>query len=227
MIDILAVGAHPDDVDFACGAILAKMSEKKKKIVILDFTLGDKGSYGTEKIRAEEGQRAASIIGAERVHLGFKDCQVFDTYEGRLKIVKVIREYKPKLLLAPLWYGDQTHPDHIACGILTRHATRYSRYQKILPDIPIHIADGILHYLPYGYEKPDFLVDITDYADIWKQMMLCHESQMETFNYADWNMRVAAKLGMLIDRPFAQGLVKGTPVVLEDIMSVSKGAREI
>jgi bacillithiol biosynthesis deacetylase BshB1 len=226
MIDILAIGAHPDDIEFACGGILAKMAHQGKKIVMADMTLGEKGTNGTPEIRKQESISASDMIGAKRVFLDFVDCEIIDTYEGRLRLVKLIREQKPKLVIAPLWKGEQNHPDHLATGKMARYACRYARFGKILPEYPVHRVEGILHYPAPTFEGIDFIVDITEHAETWKKMMRCHASQMATFDYEDWNLRLASKLGMLIGKPYAQGLVKGNPIVLEDIMVVSKGSRE-
>lgn len=227
MSDILAFGAHPDDVEFACGGILAKLAAQKKKIVVVDLTSGDKGTNGNPEVRRKEGERAAKLIGAERIFLDFADCEIVDSYDARLKLVTVIRQYRPSLVLAPMWKGEQNHPDHLACGIMARYACRYARFAKILPQFPIHKTQGILHYLPPGSFSPDFLVDISDHVDIWTKMMNSHESQMRTFNYTDWNLRIASRLGLMIGKPFAQGLVKGNPVEVDDLMSVAKGTQEL
>ena len=73
----------------------------------------------------------------------------------------------------------------------------------------------------------DFIVDVSDHVETWVKMMRCHTSQMTTFDYDDWNLRLASKLGMLIGTSHAQGLVKGNPIVVDDVMNVSKGSREI
>lgn len=227
MCDILIFGAHPDDIEFACGGILAKMATQGKDIVMVDLTLGEKGTNGTPEQRREESENAAALIGAKRVFLDFSDCEITDTYEGRLRLVKVIREHKPRLVIAPMWNGEQNHPDHIACGKMARYACRYARFAKILPEHPIHWVEGILHYPPPTFDAVDFIVDVSDYVETWKKMMRCHISQMATFDYDDWNLRLASKLGVLIGTSYAQGLVKGNPVVVDDVMNVSKGAREI
>lgn len=227
MTDVLVFGAHPDDVEFGCGGILVKLHAEGKRIVIVDLTLGEKATHGTPEVREIEGLASASLIGAERICLHFPDCQVMDTYEGRLELVKVIRAYRPKLVLAPIWKGEQNHPDHFATGLMARYACRYARIKNILPEMPIHWVEGILHYPPFNWNDPDFLVDVTPYVETWKQMMHCHESQMKTFDYADWNLKQASKLGMLIARPYAQALVKGNPIVIEDVMDISRSTREI
>lgn len=227
MVDILAFGAHPDDVEFGCGGILAKAADQGYSIVIADLTSGEKGTNGTPEGRRKEGLHSASLIGAKRVYLDFIDCEVYDSYEGRLKLVKVIRENKPKLVLAPQWSGNQTHPDHVACGIMARHACRYARFAKILPELPIHRVQGILHYLSQISGVAEFIIDISDQVKVWKKMMESHASQLQTLQYADLVERNAAQLGGVIGKAYAQGLVSGNPVVVEDIMTISHGVREI
>lgn len=223
--DILAFGAHPDDIEFGCGALLIKMAKQGKSIVMVDLTLGDKGTNGTVEIRRQESEAAAQVIGAKRVFLNFKDCEIIDSYAGRLELVKIIREYKPRLVLASYWKGEENHPDHIACGVMARYACRYARFRKILPDLPMHKPEGILHYFALG--NPDFLIDISDELEMWKKMMHCHKSQMETFNYGDWCIRNAARWGICIGVEYAQGLIKGNPVQVDDLMTIARTSREI
>lgn len=228
MVDILVFGAHPDDIEFGCGGILARSAAEGKSIVMVDLTLGDKGTFGSPEIRRKESEASAKLIGAQRIFLDFPDCEVLDTYEGRLKLVRVIRQYRPRLVLAPLWKGEQNHPDHIACGVMARYACRYSRFAKIAPELPPYQPEGILHYLHACHDNDaHYIIDVSEYVEIWKQMMLCHQSQMQRFNYADWNLRVASKLGVLINKPYAQGLTQGNPVEIDDIMAVSKGIQEL
>ncbi len=227
MVDILAFGAHPDDIEFGCGGILAKEAANGKKIVLCDLTLGQKGSNGTPEERRHEGERAAEVIHATRVFLDFQDCEVIDSYENRLKLVAVLRQYKPKLVLAPYWEQTQNHPDHISTGLMARYACRYARFASILPELPIHTVGGILHYPPHGYGTPDFFVDITDHIDNWKKMMLSHASQMKTHRYDEWCLRATAAHGTLIGAGFAQGLIKGNPLVIDDLAHISNSTREL
>lgn len=227
MVDILAFGAHPDDVEFGCGGILAKAAAQGRSIMIVDLTLGDKGTNGNPQQRKAEGELAALTIGAKRFYLDFKDCEVFDSYEGRLKLVRVIREHRPRLLLAPVWNGERNHPDHLACGVMARYACRYARFAKILPEIPIHRPEGILHYLPHGGKETDFLVDVSLYVDSWKCMMDAHRSQMLTSSYSEKALKNAANYGAMIGKAYAQGLITANPIIVDDILSISQGTQEL
>lgn len=227
MTDVLAFGAHPDDVEFGCGGVLARLAAEGRKVVIVDLTSGDKGTYGTPEERRKEGLAAAAVIGAERIFLDFRDCEVADTYEGRLQLVRVIRHYRPSLVLAPLWEGPQNHPDHTACGLLARHACRYARFKNVLPEMPPHRVDGILHYVNPFVSQVDFIVDVTSHFETWKKMLACHKSQFVKFHYDEWNTRLANRFGVMIEKEYAQGFVAGNPIVVDDIMSIKRGTREL
>lgn len=225
--DVLAFGAHPDDLEFGCGGILAKLAAQGKSIVLVDLTLGDKGTRGSPEIRRKEGENAAKVIGAKRVFLDFKDCEIIDTYDNRLKLVKVIREYKPKLVLAPVWKGEQTHPDHLSCGAMARYACRYARFAKILPEVPIHRPEGILHYIYPTFDAVNFLIDVSSHVDTWKKMMEAHTSQVDHMPYIDWSLRRAAYFGTMIGKEYAQGLVAGNPIEVDNPMVIAKSGLEI
>lgn len=227
MIDILAFGAHPDDLEFGCGGILVREAAAGRSITLVDLTLGDKGTYGTPEGRRQESLAAAKVIGAKRVFLEMADCEIFDSYANRLQIVEVIRREKPRLVLAPYWTGLGQHPDHTACGMLVRQACRYARFAKILPHLPIHRPNGILHYLPPDGVPADFLIDVSPHLEVWKAMMACHQSQLQGYDYIDWNLRRASFWGLMIDKGYAQPLVKGNPVEIHDLMDISQSAREL
>lgn len=227
MVDIIAFGAHPDDVEFGCGGIIAKMASEGKRVLIVDLTLGDKASNGSAEVRRQEGIEAARILGAERICLDFKDCEIFDTYENRLKLVQVLREHRPELVLAPLWKGESNHPDHIAAGQMIRYACRYARFKSILPELPVHHVGGVLHYLHHLHGVPDFYIDISAFVDQWKASIEAHKSQMQTLPYLDWNLRVASANGVFAGADYAQGLVKGNPVIIENLMELANQVREL
>jgi N-acetylglucosamine malate deacetylase 1 len=225
--DILAFGAHPDDIEFGCGGILLHAASQGQTIALCDLTLGDKGSNGTPEERRAEALQAAKLLNAERTFLEIPDCEIADDYATRLKLVEVIRHFRPRLILAPLWQGTGSHPDHFATGSLARAATRYARFAKILPHLPPHHTDGILHYLMPWEDHADFLIDITPHLDDWRALIACHESQHQTKPYLDWCLRSAAHKGREIDVEYAQGLVKGNPIVIDDLRMIARGSHQI
>lgn len=227
MIDILAFGAHPDDIEFGCGGILVKAVSEGRSVAMVDLTLGERGTNGTPEIRRQEALDAANILGVERIFLDFRDCEIQDTYQGREKIAAVIRRLQPKLVIGPYWKGEGQHPDHIALGAMLRNACRYARFAKILPEQPIHKPEGILHYPHPLHGQADFLIDVSDHIETWTRMMQCHRSQMRTFAFVEWVLSLASAAGVLIGRPYAQPLVKGNPIIVSDLMAISKGTRDL
>ncbi len=227
MVDILAFGAHPDDIEFGCGGILAKAIAEGHSVAMVDLTLGERGTNGTPEIRRQEALDAAAVLGVERVLLDFPDCGTQDNYESREKLAAVIRHFKPKLVIGPYWKGEGQHPDHIALGAMLRNACRYARFAKVLPEQSIHRPDGILHYPHPLFGQPDFLIDVSDHIDIWTRMMECHRSQMKTFAFVEWVLSLASAAGVLIGKRYAQPLVKGNPIVVDDIMNVAVGTRDL
>lgn len=226
MVDILAFGAHPDDIELGCGGLLCKAVAEGKQVALCDLTVGEKGTTGDPNLRRQEALHAAKLLGAERTILEFPDCEVIDSYQGRLELVKVIRHYRPKLILAPRPTGHMTHPDHLGCGQMVRFACRYSRLIKILPQIPIHHSEGVLH-IPTSHELPDFLVDISSYMDQWQALINCHFSQVSARPYLQRAVENARNLGRIIGVEYAQGLIKYNPVVIRDLEAVYRGTLEL
>ncbi|RUA09929.1 MAG: bacillithiol biosynthesis deacetylase BshB1, partial [Flavobacteriia bacterium] len=110
-LDILAVGAHPDDVELGCGATLAKEISLGKKVGILDLTRGELGTRGSAEIRKKEAEKAAKILGVEvRENMAFADGFFVNDQEHQLKLVEIIRKYQPEIVLCNA--VDDRHPDH-------------------------------------------------------------------------------------------------------------------
>jgi N-acetylglucosamine malate deacetylase 1 len=226
MVDILAFGAHPDDIELSCGGLLCKAVAEGQTVAFCDLTVGEKGTAGNPTIRREEAMAAARLLGVERTILNFPDCGVVDSYEGRLELVKVIRHYRPMLVLVPRPSGYVTHPDHLACGTMARFACRYARFAKILPELPIHRPAGILH-MPMAQEVPDFIIDVSPYVEQWRALVDCHASQVAAFPHLGRWMTNAQNLGRLIGVDYAQGLVKENPVVVTDLLAIARGTLEL
>jgi len=110
-LDILAIGAHPDDVELGCGATLAKEVFNGKKVGIIDLTRGELGTRGTAEIRDEEASNAAKILGVEtRVNMGFADGFFMNDKAHQLELIKMIRYYKPDIVICNAI--DDRHIDH-------------------------------------------------------------------------------------------------------------------
>ena len=120
-IDVLAIGAHPDDVELGCGGTLAKLISEGKKVAILDLTQGELGTRGTNETRAIEAQNASTILGiSARENLKMKDGFLINSEEYQLKIVEMIRKYQPEIVLCNAI--DDRHPDHAKTAKLVSDA---------------------------------------------------------------------------------------------------------
>ncbi|WP_262149356.1 bacillithiol biosynthesis deacetylase BshB1 [Chryseobacterium foetidum] len=167
--DILAFGAHPDDVELGCGGTIAKLISEGKTCVIVDLTKGELGTRGTDQTRKEEATEAAKILGvAARENLGLKDGFLVNSEEYQIELVKMIRKYKPEIVLANAI--DDRHPDHAKAAKLESDACFLAGLRKIET-----VLDGeaqevwrpkqIYHYIQWKDVKPDFVIDISEHLD--------------------------------------------------------------
>src|SRR5258707_12122782 len=121
-LDILAIAAHPDDVELTCGGTLIKMAQKGYKTGILDLTAGEMGTRGTPETRAKEAALAAKILGDSwRGNLGVPDSDVQPTRQNKLRLAQVIRDFQPRTGILPYWYAR--HPHHYHAPTLVSNVT--------------------------------------------------------------------------------------------------------
>lgn len=228
---ILAVGAHPDDIEFGCGGILLKEHAAGARIHLLVCSKGESGTNGTPEIRVAECEAAAGILGAE---LEMIDCggdgKIESTRSNALKIAQIIREQKPDIVLGPTFTPNQ-HPDHVAVGEATREAARLARYGGLedLADYDSHAIDSLFYYaITPGAEPREpatFVFDITRFQSSWEHLMSAHGSQMKTRRYLDLQISRARTLGLQSGCEYAQALWSNDSVLVENLNSVSKGVR--
>lgn len=161
-LDVLAFGAHADDVEIGMGGTIAKMAEEGLKVGICDLTEAELSSNGTVSLRKEEAEKAARILGVhERLHLSIPDRGLFLTEDHIRQVVTVIRKYRPKLVFAP--YGEDRHPDHGNCAKIVEEAVFSAgiiHYQD-LKKLPPHRPAALHHYMINGFHKPHFFVDVS------------------------------------------------------------------
>jgi bacillithiol biosynthesis deacetylase BshB1 len=181
-LDILAVGAHPDDAEIWCGGLLLKLNDRGYRTGIVHLTVGDMGSRGTPEVRRQELMAAANALHLDHVEvLDFQDCRVTDDFQGRLKIAAVVRRLRPTIVLAPYWGGPPGrgigHTDHQTAGSLVSHGVNFAHLRALPLEGEPHAVSDILYYLfPYDL-APTFVVDISDYVDRWVAALQCHPSQ--------------------------------------------------
>jgi N-acetylglucosamine malate deacetylase 1 len=176
-LDILAFGAHPDDVELHVGGTLAKMAALGYAVGVIDLTRGELGTRGTPRIRAREAGKAAGILGLKvRENLRLPDGEVLVTPAARLKVICALRKHRPMMVLAPHW--DEAHPDHANAGKLVAEASHHAGLAKIRTGQEKFRPKAILYYMLPPYVRPTFVVDISGYIEQRESAIRAHESQL-------------------------------------------------
>lgn len=180
-LDILAFGIHPDDVELSCSGTLAKHKALGYKIGICDLTRGEMGSRGSIEIRNQESKLASDILQLDiRVNLDMEDVWAFDNQENCLKIIQIIRKFKPKIIFANA--TDDRHPDHKKGAEMVKKACFLSGLSKIETKYEGELQTAFrptnfYHYIQYNFLKADFVVDISDYLEIKFKSIMAYSSQ--------------------------------------------------
>ena len=187
-LDVIAVGAHPDDAEIACGGTLARLARQGYRVGIIDLTDGEPtpNSPGPH-VRLEEAQRAAEVLGVQhRVTLDLPNRQLFDNVESRVALAKEFRKYRPKVVIG---FGDKTpmaSPDHWQAMLITDAAVFYSRLSKwdeYFDGLPVH-AISVQLYFRLAFEPATlsgyashFTVDISDTLETKLESIRCYQTQ--------------------------------------------------
>ncbi len=220
-LDILAIGAHPDDVELGCGATLAKEISLGKQVGILDLTRGELGTRGSAEIRDKEAAIAAKILGVEiRENLAFSDGFFVNDKLHQLEIIKVIRKYKPEIVLCNAI--DDRHIDHAKGSKLVSDACFLSGLRKVETSLNDVVQDSwrpkhVYHYIQWKNLEPDFVVNIDGFIHKKLEAVKAYGSQFYDPDSKEPSSPIASKnflesityraqdLGRLIGAEFAEG----------------------
>ncbi len=177
--DIMAVGAHPDDVEHCIGGSLFKWAQAGKRIVILHMTGGEMGTHGSAALRREEAEAAAKALGCEMDFLGLGDTEVHFTPETRNLFIAKVRQHRPRVILSQFHTFPRMHPDHEQTGLIVKNAFRPARIKAIeTPPHPPHWVENLLWYLFPYHVKPTLVMDVSDVMDKWHEVAKCYASQL-------------------------------------------------
>jgi N-acetylglucosamine malate deacetylase 1 len=179
-VDVLAIAAHRDDVELTCGGTLIKAARVGPRTAIVDLTEGEMGTRGSAEIRGQEASRAAEVLGCvARETLGLADAGVENTPATREALARLIRRFRPRVVIAPALEGR--HPDHRVTAQLVRDACFVSGLARIAPDVPTHRPHKILHCLAYrqDFVRPTFVVDISGEFEQKMEAIRCYASQFD------------------------------------------------
>lgn len=235
-VDLMAVGAHPDDVEVGCGGLLIKLAQRGYRTGLIYLTRGEMGTGGTPEIREHEARQAAEIMGSKILAtLDFGDCQVADNYQNRLEIARLIRKYRPKIVLAPYWHGGHgkraSHPDHLATGQIAINAANYATLKKLPIAESPHTISAMFHFFLPPEISPTFIVDITEQYNRWIEALSAHKSQFlnpeKNRDYL-WSLESIARAnGNLIGVKYGQAYGIGEPIKIEDIFCLIGTCRQM
>lgn len=232
-LDILAFGAHPDDVELGCGGTIAKEIALGKSVGIIDLTRGELGTRGSAEIRDQEANAAAKILGvAVRENLNMRDGFFVNDESHQLKIIQMIRKYKPEIVICNAI--DDRHIDHGKGSKLVSDACFLSGLLKVETSIDGEKQDAwrpklVYHYIQWKNIEPDFVVDITGYTDKKTEAIMAYGSQfynpntnepvtpIATKNFLDSIHYRAQDLGRLIGTDYAEGFTVERSVAVNSL----------
>ena len=220
-LDILAFGAHPDDVELGCGGTLAKEISNGKKVGIIDLTAGELGTRGSAEIRTLEVNKASKILGLKtRENLNFKDGFFKNNENHQIKVIQVIRKYQPEIILCNAL--DDRHIDHPKASKLVSDSSFLSGLVKIDTSLNGEKQQpwrpkSVYHYIQWKNLSPDFVVDVSGFIEKKISAINAYKSQFynpesnepETLiskkNFIDNVINRSADLGRLIGVDYAEG----------------------
>lgn len=231
-VDVLAIGAHPDDVELGCGGTIAKLISEGKKVAILDLTQGELGTRGTNETRAIEAKNAAEILGiSARENLKMKDGFLVNSEEYQLRIIKAIRTYQPEIVFCNA--VDDRHPDHAKAAKLVSDACFLSGLIKIETEESGKKQEKwrpkqVFHYIQWKNLEPDFVIDISGFLDKKIESCLAYKTQfydptstepttpISSKSFLDSITYRAQDLGRLADVEHAEGFTTEKTLALKN-----------
>jgi len=232
-LDILAIGAHPDDVELGCSATIAKEISRGKKVGVLDLTRGELGTRGSAEIRDKEAAAAAEILGLTiRENLGFKDGFFVNDEDHQKAVIEIIRKYQPEIVLCNAI--QDRHIDHGKGSKLVSDACFLSGLRKIKTSFEEETQEAwrpkqVYHYIQWENLKPDFVVDVTGFMDIKLKAVKAYSSQfydpdskepvspISSKNFLDSIHYRANDLGRIIGKESAEGFTVERFVAVEHL----------
>lgn len=230
---LLAFGAHPDDIEFGCGGVIAKETRTGRVAHFVVCSRGESASHGKPAQRILEANRSAKLLGAslEFVELD-GDAHLEVCAVHAIKLAGVIRRLQPGIVLAPSLAENQ-HPDHWRLGRLVRDACRIARYGGVqeLRKAPAHAIDQLFYYAVTAEAEPSditpVLVDVSspDVLQAWTSAMKAHVTQVSARNYVELQLTRARLRGLGAGGTHAIALFPNDPIVLDSLAQTSSGAR--
>src|SRR5690242_7061974 len=231
-LDLLAIAAHPDDVELTCGGTLLKMAQLGYKTGILDLTAGEMGTRGTPEIRADEAAKAAKLLRVSwRDTLGVPDSDVQATRQHKLRLAAVIRRLRPRAVILPYW--EARHPDHYNASTLGYEGCFLAGLKQLPLEGEPHRPFKILYSTTYADIRPTFVVDISAQYERRRKAILAFASQFRPKKgersskvhlavdrlEAEMN-QLARHYGQMIGVPYGEPFFQKELVKVEDVVKM-------
>jgi N-acetylglucosamine malate deacetylase 1 len=230
---LLALGAHPDDIEFACGGVVARETQLGREAHFVICSRGEAGTHGTPKQRIAEAKRAAKLLGATVEFIELDGDAHFEIRSAHvIKLAGLLRRVRPGIVLAPSVVENQ-HPDHAKLGKMVRDSARLARYGGVeeLRRSPPHTIDQLYFYAVTPESEPrdisPVLIDVSapDTVAGWTTAMSAHKSQTATRNYVELQLTRARLLGARAGIGHAIALFPNDPLVVTSLAPLSRSAR--
>jgi N-acetylglucosamine malate deacetylase 1 len=230
---LLAFGAHPDDIEFGSGGIIAREARLGRPVQFVVCSRGEAGTNGTPAERTAEAEKAAALLGASLEFIDLDgDSHLEVSAKHAITLAGVLRRFRPQIVLAPTLVENQ-HPDHFRLGQLVRDAARLARYGGLveLRGAPPHAIDHLFYYaLGTDAEPKDtmpILFDISapEIVAAWTAAMQTHASQARTRDYVNMQLTRARMHGLRAGLEYAMVLYPNDPLVLDSLALLKRGTR--
>lgn len=229
-LDLLAIAAHPDDVEQTCGGTLIRSAETGYRTGVLDLTAGDMGTRGTPEIRVRESKTAGEQLGLSwRENLRWPDARLENTISARMTLAGVIRRLRPRVVILPYWTGR--HPDHYRAAEIGYEACFLAGLKRLEEDVPPHRPSKVLYSSLYANVSPSFVVDISRQFERRMAALLSYSSQYGNIgegadlfpSHEEVRERLASVArfyGNLIGVKYGEPFVVKESIRVDDIMSM-------
>ena len=233
-MEVLLIGAHPDDVEWGAGGIAVLLQQAGVSFALIDLTRGEMGSRGTVAERVNEAEHAAQLLGGvPRENLGLPDCGLMDTPDTRMLVANVIRRYRPALVVAPFW--EDRHPDHASAGQMVRNSRLFCGLKNSTSSDPPHKPKAFFYYLLHHVNaRPSFVVNISDVYERKLELLRLYQSQFAktaqefgviSHGLGDYLFALESRdrfFGSLIGKRHGEALVSDGPLALSNLADILK-----
>jgi bacillithiol biosynthesis deacetylase BshB1 len=234
-MDLLVFGPHPDDIEIGLGGTIARHVALGYSVGLCDLTAGELGSNGTPEQRVAEAEKSRVVLGAVfRENLRLPDGQLDERPAHVEAIARLIRRWQPRTVAVPA--DRDRHPDHVAASRLLTRGVFAAGLRRFETSGEVWRPDWVCYYFINDANRPSFLVDVSDYYDVKRRALECHESQFAPVSDDSVRTRLTssrfrqliesrdAQFGALAGVAFAEGIVVNEPVLRSDLFKQETGS---